>query len=371
MVKELEWLYSFGPEGARAVLSAIAGSMITVAGLTFSMTMVTLQLASSQYGPRILRNFMRDRGNQVVLGTFISTFVYCLLVLRTVRGVEGYAFVPHVSVSVGVLMSIASLAVLIFFIHHTASSIRVEALLAKLTQEAKATLDRLYPASIGEAPPAQPRQQKPLPADLEERAKPIGAWRSGYVEFVDGDALMALCNHYHLCVVVNAPPGTFVRKGATVMHVYPRERLSDAMCDEATNVMTLGLERTPTHDITFAVQRVVEIAQRSLSPSTNDPTTACYCLDRIEELLMYMAEREMPDPHRYNDAQELKVVTPVVTLEVLASSVLRQVARYGGQDADVRERLRQLMDKLGTKAPYLQPHLKPIVAHLEPFKGQI
>ena len=91
VVRDFGWLYTFGPEGARAVLSTIASSMITVAGLTFSITMLTLQLASSQFGPRLLRNFMSDRGNQLVLGTFIATFVYCLLVLRTVRGTEGPA----------------------------------------------------------------------------------------------------------------------------------------------------------------------------------------------------------------------------------------------------------------------------------------
>jgi hypothetical protein len=104
-VRDFGWLYTFGPEGARAVLSAIAGSMITVAGLTFSITMLTLQLASSQFGPRLLRNFMADRGNQIVLGTFIATFGYCLLVLRTVRGIEGSSFVPHIAVAFGGLLA--------------------------------------------------------------------------------------------------------------------------------------------------------------------------------------------------------------------------------------------------------------------------
>ena len=117
----IDFLYLFGPEGARSILSAVASSMITVAGLTFSITMLTLQLASSQFGPRMLRNFMRDRGNQLVPGTFISTFVYCLLVLRTVKGVEGASFVPHLAVGIGVVMAVASLAVLIYFIHHTAN----------------------------------------------------------------------------------------------------------------------------------------------------------------------------------------------------------------------------------------------------------
>jgi uncharacterized membrane protein len=140
--RRIEWLYLFGPEGARAILSAIAGSMITVAGLTFSITMLTLQLASSQFGPRLLRNFMSDRGNQIVLGTFIATFLYCLLVLRTVKGVEGSSFVPHIAVAAGIVLSIASLAVLIYFIHHTARSIRLETILANLARPRDAGHDR-------------------------------------------------------------------------------------------------------------------------------------------------------------------------------------------------------------------------------------
>src|SRR5680860_988052 len=121
-------LYTFGAEGARAMLSVIASSMITVASLIFSITMLSLQLASSQFGPRTLGNFMRDRSNQIVLGTFIATFLYCLFVLRSVRGTEGSSFVPHLAVGFGVLMAAASVAVLLYFIHHIATSIRVETL---------------------------------------------------------------------------------------------------------------------------------------------------------------------------------------------------------------------------------------------------
>jgi uncharacterized membrane protein len=146
-VRDFDWLYTFGPEGARAILSAIASSMITVAGLTFSITMLTLQLASSQFGPRLLRNFMRDRGNQIVLGTFTATFIYCLLVLRTVRGVEGSSFVPHLAVAFGVLLALTSIAVLIYFIHHIATAIRIETLLVALAHETHAAVDHLYPSA--------------------------------------------------------------------------------------------------------------------------------------------------------------------------------------------------------------------------------
>ena len=104
--------------------------------------MLTLQLASSQFGPQLLRDFMRDRGNQIVLGTFIATS-YCLLVLRTVRGTEGSSFVPHISVAFGVLLALASIAVLIYFIHHVANGIRIETLLTELAAETRAAIDRL------------------------------------------------------------------------------------------------------------------------------------------------------------------------------------------------------------------------------------
>jgi uncharacterized membrane protein len=166
------WLYTFGPEGARAVLSAIAGSMITVAGLTFSITMLTLQLASSQFGPRLMRSFMRDRGNQLVLGTFIATFLYCLLVLRTVRGTEGPALCRTLAVAFGVLLAIASIAVLIYFIHHIATSIRVETLLAQLAAETASAIDRLYPERLGEnrLRPREPRPSTRFRATSKARA---------------------------------------------------------------------------------------------------------------------------------------------------------------------------------------------------------
>jgi uncharacterized membrane protein len=123
--------------------------MITVAGLIFSITMLTLQLASSRFGPRLLRSFMRDRGNQIVLGTFTSTFLYCLLVLRAVRGVEGSSFVPHLSALFGVVLATFSIAVLIYFIHHGASSVRIETVLANLATETLAAIDRLYPEQVG------------------------------------------------------------------------------------------------------------------------------------------------------------------------------------------------------------------------------
>ena len=184
---KLDWIYAGGPEGARAVLATIAGSIVTVAGTTFSVTIAAFSLASSQFGPRLLRTFRRDTGNQVVLGTFIATFLYCLLVLRSVRGTESDTYVPHLSVTLGVVLACLSLAVLTYFIHYTAVSIQVSTLIDSVGKE----LDK---AIAGNFPP------RPGPYHVGADASETGttaehlilAGESGYVLNVDHARLVEI-----------------------------------------------------------------------------------------------------------------------------------------------------------------------------------
>jgi uncharacterized membrane protein len=166
----LGWIYTGGAEGARLLLSTIAGSMITVASVTFSITIVALTLTSSQFGPRLLRNFMWDGGNQLTLGTFIATFVYCLLVLRTIRGNGETSFVPHVSVTVALVLALAGLGVLIYFIHHVALGIQANSVVASVSAELDEAIIRLFPQ--------QPRQEQ----EKEKAAKefPIAFERTAH-----------------------------------------------------------------------------------------------------------------------------------------------------------------------------------------------
>ncbi|MBJ6127076.1 DUF2254 domain-containing protein [Microvirga sp. BT325] len=353
LVQQLGWLYTFGPEGARAILSAIAGSMITVAGLTFSITMLTLQLASSQFGPRLLRNFMRDRGNQVVLGTFISTFIYCLLVLRTVRGTDESSFVPHLSVAFGVILAIASIAVLIFFIHHTATSIRIETLLAQLASDARCAIDRLFPSEMGDEPPAHAsgRIEQISLHDFGGNAQPISAPSSGYVQHIDGDLLMQLAIEHDLIVRIEAPPGSFVAAHDAVLTTFSDHCISDETLGKLRQVAVIGDDRTPTQDLEFSIRRIVEIAQRALSPGINDPTTALYCIDRLEEAFGYLAQRNPPSPARYDQTGRLRVVVEVVRFDELVCSAFSALARYAGSDADVVSRILAALFRLRAKAP--------------------
>jgi len=334
-----EFIYLFGPEGARAILSAVATSMITVAGLTFSITMLTLQLASSQFGPRLLRNFMRDRGNQLVLGTFISTFVYCLLVLRTVKGVEGSSFVPHLAVAIGVVLAVAGLAVLIYFIHHTASSIRIETLLASLAHETAATIDRLFPERLGDEEP----EAEVEPPDFRQGhiIRPIA---SGYVQSIDSAALLRLATEEDLIVNVVARPGSFVTERDPLLRVLAAKPLPEDQADALRSTLIVGIERTPYQDLAFSVRRIVEIAQRALSPGINDPTTALYCIDRLREGLVQLAERRTPSSLRHDDEGRLRIVAEPVSFEAVAVDAIGAVAHYTGSDADVLKALATALD---------------------------
>ena len=351
-VRDFGWLYTFGPEGARAILSAIAGSMITVAGLTFSITMLTLQLASSQFGPRLLRNFMADRGNQIVLGTFIATFVYCLLVLRTVRGTEGSSFVPHIAVAFGVLLALASIAVLIYFIHHIATSIRIETLLADLAEETHAAVDRLYPERLGHEPPSA--DDKPvedlIPSGFDRDARPLRVEASGYVQRVDVEALMRLATEHDLVMRIDARPGRFVTERDAILTAYPPDRVSDDVAAELRAAFVVDKERTPEQDLEFSMRRIVEIAQRALSPGINDPTTALYCIDRLGETLGRLAGRDIPSSMRFDEERRLRVLTDVVSFEDLACPALAAIARYGLGDADVIAQLLRVMEALSQVA---------------------
>jgi uncharacterized membrane protein len=347
-LRKIGWLYTFGPEGARAILSAIASSMITVAGLTFSITMLTLQLASSQFGPRLLRNFMRDRGNQVVLGTYLATFIYCLLVLRTVRGTEDSHFVPHIAVAGGVLLALASIAVLIYFIHHVANAIRIETVLEELAAETRSAIDRLYPKRMGRNLPTMDKAEPVSgpPSDFEQRVRTVPSPRGGYVQRVDADALMELAGKHDLVLRIEARPGKFVWDEQALLSAYPKEEVSDEVAEQLGSAFVLGAERTPEQDLEFSVRRIVEIAQRALSPGINDPTTALYCIDRLGQTFARLAERDAPSALRLDENGRVRVLTETTALEQLACPAFLAVARYGSADNDVSDKLLATLDAL-------------------------
>ena len=198
LIEKWGWIYTGDANGARSLLSAIGGSMITVAGTTFSITIVALQLAASNFGPRLLRNFMQDTGNQIVLGTFIGTFIYCLLVLRTVHGDgDGYnEFVPQLSVTGGIVLAIASIGLLIYFIHHASTIIQASHIISEVSADLDRAIDRLFPKKIGLGLSESKQPLRDIPANFDEDACPIRSAGSGYVQAIDDEKLMKIaCKH--------------------------------------------------------------------------------------------------------------------------------------------------------------------------------
>lgn len=288
--KALGWIQRGSPDGARDVLSTVASSMVTVAGVTFSVTIVALTLASSQHGPRLMRRFLRDRANQAVLGTFLSTFLYCLLILRSISASDRTEDVPHLSVTVGFLLALASVAVLIFFIHHAAISLQVSNLIDVVGAELDQILDREYT-----------QKSKPSSRNLgrDVSSGVVTAKAAGYLQAVDEATLVRLATSGRAFFAVQAMPGDFVVPGVPLLEywMFAEDSLDH---EPIRSAFLLGPERTSFQDIRFVMNQLVETALRSLSPAINDPFTAIACLDRLTSALCRVAGNPEPSLVRFD-----------------------------------------------------------------------
>ncbi len=326
-------VFSGGTDATRGLLSTIASSMLTVAGTTFSITIAVLTLTASNYGPRLLRTFMQDRGNQFVLGTFVATFVYCLLVLRSVQDVADVRFVPHLATTFAVVLALLGVGVLIYFIHHIATSIQVATIVDALGSEVQTTIARVFPGRIGHdaAKHADLHGERDVPAHFTQRSVPITAATSGYVQTISADDLVQLMTTHDLIAEVVHRPGQFVVAGNPLLRVWPPEHVTDRVGTQAKDAFSLGKQRTPTQDIEFALLELVEVAVRALSPSTNDPYTAVNSLDQLSVALCTLAEREFPGRYRYDAQHRLRVIATPVTFAHLLDIAFDQIRMNGNE----------------------------------------
>lgn len=326
-LQRLGWSYSGGAAGASLLLGTVAGSMIAIAGTVFSMTLVALSLASSQLGPRLLRNFMRDTTNQVVLGTFVATFVYCLLVLRTIQRADEGAFVPHLSVSIGMLLAIVSVGVLIYFIHHLSVSIQADQVVARVGGELADGIDRLFPGDLGkpESEASNAPGEAELPEAFSREARPVGALEDGYLQFIDSDVLMALASQEDLLLRLERRPGHYLAKGQAIVMVWPGDRVTETLVGKLNAAFVLGNQRNATQDIEFSFDQLVEIAVRALSPGINDPFTAIACVDQLGSALCRLARRDMPSPLRFDGHGRLRLVAPGPTFAGIVDTAFNQI----------------------------------------------
>lgn len=340
-MQRMRLTYTGSAEGASGVLETIAGSMMTIAGVVFSMTLVALTVASSQFGPRLLRNFMSDKSNQLALGTFVATFLYCLLVLRTIRHAEENAFVPHLSITLGVLFALVSIGVLIYFIHHVSVSIQADEIVARVGAELIEGIERSFPEQIGlgNCGSGIDLGGSGIPASFDEKARPVNAVRDGYVQFIDYDALMHIATQENLLLRVAKRPGYYVTAGISLVLIWPGDRVNEELSKKVNEAIIIGKQRTPAHDVEFAVSQLVEVAVRALSPGVNDPFTAIRCVDRAGSALFRLAGRVIPSPYRRDKQNKLRVIAPSVTFQSVLDAAFDQIRQNARTNASVTIRL--------------------------------
>lgn len=335
------WIFTGGAEGASSLLAAIAGSMITIAGVVFSMTLVALSLASSQLGPRLLYNFMRDTTTQIALGTFVATFLYSLLVLRTIRRADETVFVPHMSVTLGVLLAVVSVGVLIYFIHHVSVSIQANEMVARVGAELIEEIERLFPENIGKGVPqvsTEPPDENFLDT-FDREALPIESAGDGYLQFIDGDALMALAIQENIVIRLEHRPGQYIVATQPLALIWPENKKNDKLINLVNSAFALGNQRTSGQDIEFTINQLVEIAVRALSPGINDPFTGMTCVDRLGSALCRLAHRDMPSPYRHDPQGQLRIIAPVFTFMDVTDAAFNQIRQYGSSSVAVTIRL--------------------------------
>jgi uncharacterized membrane protein len=343
------WIYPGGADGARSLLSTVAGSMVTVAGLGFSITIVALVLASTQFGPRLLTLFMRDLTSQVTLGTFAGTFAYCVLVLRSVRGVEegGPPFVPAIAITVAIGLTLLSVAALVFFFHHVAVSIQAPKVVATVARDLNRAIDALYPSELGRDGP----EPDPGLIPSVDRDCVVSADVSGYVQVVDDATLLVLAGRHDLVVRLLIRPGLFVIRGNPILVARPANAIDAGLAAELRATLIVGDARTAEDDIEFAVRQLVEVALRALSPAINDPFTAMAAVDWLSAALARLATEDFPSRYRYDEGGRLRIVADVSTFPGIVHTIFSRIRHYGGDSPVVMNRLLEAVAAFG-------PHLR-------------
>jgi uncharacterized membrane protein len=355
------FVFGAGSDGARGMLSAIAQSTMTVTGVVFSVTIIALQLASTQFTPRVLVRFTNDRGNQVVLGIFIATFTYALLVLRVVRRDD--EFVPAIAITVAIVLALVAVGAIIYFIDHVANSLKAETVIARVVEETTRVIERVYPRAHGGSGAAA------LPYEPEESFAPEGqpaaliARASGFLQGIDQPALSRAVGG-RLTIEMRLEIGDFIIEGEPLARVWPAAALEDEdTARRLRSAFLLGGERTPQQDVQRGLIELVDIAVKALSPSIYEPTTAVACIHRIGELLVAIGNRAPPRRHRSSEDGRVRFILEHGDFEAAVRLAVRPIRRYGEDQAAILIKLLDTLGRVGALVP--EARRAPLAAEVE------
>lgn len=348
----IPWLFSGTADAARTLLSTIAGSLISVISIAFSLTIIALQQASTQFSPRVLRTFTSSRTNQLVLGLYTATFIYALLVLRTVRSADqGDPFVPALSVTVAVSLSLICLGMLIYFIHHTSQALQVSVIIDQIRADLIGQLDELYPPEQADS------SDDPLPtAEIAETLPgapvcPIESVATGFVRNVDERALTEMRLDGVDWLWVRPQVGEFVARGSTLALVVGNDRCPPQVAEAVQNAVVLDNERSLHQDPLFGIRQLVDIALKALSPGINDPTTAEYVLRHLGAALAELGVRQFPPNVRAVTNGRTKLLLNLPTWTDYVDAAFNQIRREAQSDVQVTRTLLQALAMVAERVP--------------------
>jgi uncharacterized membrane protein len=331
-------LFGAGAAGARGLLETVASSMITVAGVVFSITIVVLSLASNQYSSRVLRSFMGDRVNQLVLGVFVGVFVYCLAVLRTIRGGDEGAFVPSLAVFFALLLALLGVAMLIYFVHHISVSIQAAHILANVAAETLESIERHFPEGAG-------NEGHGTAGGGPTCWHAVAAASTGYIQSLDLGGLVQLAADRQAVVRLERAVGQFVIEGTPLVSL-SIDPPGEADADRFRGMFAIERQRVVQDDPAFGIRLIVDVALKALSPGVNDTTTAVTAIDYLTAILLRIGPRPIPSCHADRDGR-IRVLTPGPSYANLVDEAFDEIRANAAKNFTI---LYRLLAAIGTLA---------------------
>lgn len=337
------FLFVNSVDSARSILATISGAMIGVAGTVFSVTLVALTLASSQLGPRLIKNFMYVRLNQVVLGSYISTYLYCLIVLNAIRETGGDAFIPVLSILIAIIAAIANIILLIVFIHQIAVSIQADKVISDISVFIAKHVRVLFPEKMGD----EKDSDEELPVERIKsgysNALSIKCTGSGYLQYIDSKSLMDAMTGSDLLMELFFRPGDYLVEGLEIGKLYTNDKSAEDELSRIHSHIVIGRTRTAQQDLEFSINQMVEIAGRALSPGVNDPFTAIACIDNLTATMCYLAQVSFPSKNRVDNDGQLRVIADTLDFEGVLDAAFNQIRQYSAGNTAVLIRLMEAL----------------------------
>jgi len=341
---------SGSPDELRAILVAIATTVLATAGVVFTLLTLPLSTVAAQYGSRLLRVFLGDRTTQIVLGMFVGTFVYCVAAATTILPTDIETEGPQLTATVGLVLMMATFGVLILLVQHISTMLQAPNIAAAAGAELLAVVGVENPDEVRLDDSQSQSSRSAQISMVESEAYPIRARKVGYIQTVDPDILLTLAREKDLAISLLAKPGDYVWQSRPIAHVWPTARFNERLEKQLRSAIRIGNQRTPTQDVECAVNQLVEMAIRAMSPAINDPFTAMTCLDHIGNGLAQFAQQGGESLNTYDRGGQLRLVFEPLSFEELLSAAFDMLRHASCDNAAVLLHMLDVIGAIGQEA---------------------